>query len=205
MDTATVERIWIADGNAVNVDCGFIPNRCILFYDYEQTNPLRIDWSYNLYKLRTAYGLLTTGSSGVITQLSTAATGIIPYDSSSATPTINEYTTTVSTAATARTATAAGTYVKPSTSSTMDRDAVFECVTAGTGAAEPTWPLGIGEQILETAGDVVWERVNVARENGGFQGVTVGATTQTDGYYCVLYAERGDSKDLGNADNILPA
>lgn len=125
--------------------------------------------------------------------------GFQAYDSESASPTISDYTVTVSTNATARTATAHGTYVRPSTSSDTDREAIFECVTAGTGSAEPTWPAGIGDQV--TDGSVVFERVNVATSRVGYKGILVADNLQTDGqeaYFLALQADR--SIDLGDVD-----
>lgn len=198
--TGPKEVLFQGNGSAVNVDLGFIPDRVELILDTAATNPNKIKWSRLLYNTQTNYGFLTTGSTGAETLAADADNGIIPYDTGSQSPTVSDYTTTVATAATARSATAAGTFVRPSTDSTMDRDAIFECVTAGTGAGEPTWPYGIGEQITEPSGDVVWERVNEARLKKGAQGVTIGATIQTDAKLYLLMAwPCHETKDLGDS------
>ncbi len=118
------------------------------------------------------------------------AGGITAYDVGSQAPTITTWTTAVGTAATARTATAAGTYVKPSVASTTDRSAIFECVTAGTSAAtEPTWPDDVDGQV--TDGTTVWERVDKSLERQGYQGVCIAAALMTNGqemYYLALQA-----------------
>lgn len=131
------------------------------------------------------------------------AGGIVEYDAGTELPTINDYTVARSTAATARTATVAGTFLRPSTSGTIkdgsdaDRHLTFECVTAGTGSAEPTWPTAVGEQVLDN--DVLWELVVEPTERGGYQGVRVSASIQNDGNEMYYVALKGDS-DLDHGD-----
>lgn len=129
-----------------------------------------------------------------------AGQGFAAYDTGSQGPTVTTWTKTVGDNATARSATAHGTYVKPSITSDTDREAVFECVTAGTSAAtEPTWPAAIGEQV--TDGTTVWERVNVPLIRIGYQGVLIPGELQTNGqemYYIAIQADR--ITDHGDVD-----
>lgn len=126
--------------------------------------------------------------------------GITAFDTGSQGPTITTWTTAVATAATARTATAPGTYVKPSVASVTDRGAIFECVTAGTGGGtEPTWPDAVEEQVTDNS--VVWERVDRSLERQGYQGVIVAGALMTNGqemYYLAMQANQ--SIDHGDVD-----
>lgn len=100
----------------------------------------------------------------------------------------------------ARTATAPGTYIFPTTSSSTDRDAIFECITAGTtGATEPTWPDSIGENVTDNS--MVWRRVDRSLERLGYQGVVIAAALMTNGqemYYLAMQADQ--SIDHGDVD-----
>lgn len=113
---------------------------------------------------------------------------------------------TASTSYTARTATAAGSYAKPTVGATddtggvADRDAIFECVTGGTsGTSEPTWPSAIGGQVLDST--PVWEKVNKATLRGGYQGVCIAGALTPNGQECYYLAIRAhDSVDHGDVD-----
>ena len=106
----------------------------------------------------------------------------------------------------ARSATAAGTYVKGTTSgtdntgATVDREAVFECVTAGTGGStEPVWPSAVGGQV--TDGSTVFEKVNADFLRTGYQGVTVAAALRTNSrYYFYIAIKAHDSVNHGDVD-----
>lgn len=128
------------------------------------------------------------------------AGGIKAYSTGSQTPTVTTWTKAVGDAATAKTATAAGTYVKPSVASDGDRGSIFECVTAGTSSAtEPTWPTADGENV--TDGTTVWKKVNVSLQRGGYQGVVIAAALMTNGqemYYLALQADQ--SVNHGDVD-----
>lgn len=115
------------------------------------------------------------------------------YDTGTDGPTVTVWSAGLTVVA--RTAGAHGTYIKPTTSATMSREAIFEVVTnTTTGTTEPTWPAGIGEQVADNHGSpVVYERVNVPLERVGYQGVRISATPQTDGqemYYMAIQADR---------------
>ena len=143
-------------------------------------------------------GTYVTGSTGATSNLADAG-GITAYSSKSQAPTVSSYTTTVSSAATARTATAPGSYVKPSSGNAQDRGSIYECLTAGTGTAEPTWPSVDGEQVLDN--DVLYEKVNVSKQTIGYEGVLIDAAIMTNGqemYYAAFLAD--ESVDHGDTD-----
>lgn len=183
---------FIQDGGLINLPLGFVPDY-IEFANRDLTNTVFIKW----WKLMETHDIsgsqegISIDIAGVPTDLADAG-GIIAYDTGAQTPTIEEWTKTRSTAATARTATAAGTYIKPTVLSEGDRGSIFECVTAGTGGdTEPTWPVVDGENV--TDGTTVWKKVNVSLQRGGYQGVVIAGAVQTDGqlmYYFALMADQ---------------
>lgn len=106
----------------------------------------------------------------------------------------------------ARTATVHGTYIigttsgTDSTGQTVDRDAIFECITAGTtGSSEPTWPVEIGEQVTDNS--CAWERVNVPLGRIGYQGVCIQDNIQSNTHeYYYLAIDADASVDHGDVD-----
>lgn len=187
-----------ADGGIINLPLGFIPNHFRLLSMV--TNPLIYEW-WRSQQTEEATG----AQEGVIDTAGTKTlaaddAGIIAYDTGAQVPTIEEWTQARSSAATARTATAAGTYIKPTVSSDADRGSIFECVTAGTGdSEEPTWPDADGENV--TDGTTVWKKVNVSLQRGGYQGVVIQDNIQSDGeemYYVALMADQ--DVDHGDVD-----
>jgi len=146
-----------------------------------------------------ALGFATLG----YTTLHADDAGITAYNTGSQRPTVTDYATLISgsTTPTAKTATAPGTYAKPSTTSATDRSAIFECVgSTGACAAEPTWPDAVGEQVTDS-GSNIWERVDVSLERGGYQGVCIQDDIQTNTheyYYLALQADQ--SIDHGDVD-----
>lgn len=187
-----------ADGGIINLPLGFIPNHFRLLAMI--TNPLIYEW-WRSQQTEEATG----AQEGVIDTAGTKTlaaddAGIIAYDTGSQVPTIEEWTEARATAATARTATAAGTYIKPTVANAADRGSIFECVTAGTGGStEPTWPDADGENVTDNS--VVWQKVNVSLQRGGYQGVVIQDNIQTDGqemYYVALLADQ--DVDHGDVD-----
>lgn len=182
---------YLQDGGLINLPIGFVPDY-IELANRDLTNTIFIKW----WKLMETDDISGSQEGISITEGTTAdladAGGITAYDTGAQTPTIEEWTTARSTAATARTATAAGTYIKPTVSSVADRGSIFECVTAGTGGAtEPTWPDADGENV--TDGSTVWKKVNVSLQRGGYQGVVIAAALMTDGqlmYYKAVLADQ---------------
>lgn len=131
-----------------------------------------------------------------------AGQGFAAYDAEAGGPTITRWSAGATVVA--KTATAHGTYMKPSTSSTMDKEAVFEVLAnTTTGTTEPTWPAGIGEQVSDNHGSpVVYERVNVPTVRVGYQGVLIPGELQTDAqemYYVAIEADK--TIDHGDVDS----
>ncbi len=180
-----------ADDGLINLPIGFIPD----VFDMDEvgsTNPDHIRW-YRRKEQDEASGsqegMITNGADGVITKLGDAA-GITAYDTGTQIPPIGIWEASSATiddragstiTIVARSATAPGTYVNPTVGSTTDRQAVFEAVTVSgsTDSTEPTWPDAIGQNV--TDGSVVWQRVDVSLQLGGYQGVVIAAALNTNG------------------------
>jgi len=188
------------DGSTdIAIPIGFVPDWIRLDEVGNATNTNTIVWYKDQENDVTGdqAGSYLTGSSGIVTQLGDGA-GVAAYTSKSQSPTVSSYTTTLSTAATAKTATAPGTYLKPSVGNAQDRGSIYECVTAGSSSAEPTWPSTDGEQV--TDGTVVFEKVNVSKETIGYEGVLLDAAVMTDGQEMYYIAILSDEVDHGDTD-----
>jgi len=192
-----------ADGAIIYLPIGFIPDYFFMCDLSFTTNTAFYHWWKALEEdtITTALEGIHVAQ-GVTADLATTA-GISEYDTGTESPTVSTYTTTVGTAATARTATARGTLVKPSASGTnvdgakADRSQIWECVTAGTASAEPTWGVAIGEQVVDN--DMLWELVNEATVRAGYQGVAIAAALMTDGDEHIYNAFLADkSTDWGD-------
>ena len=189
---------YIQDGGLINLPLGFIPDY-IELANRDLTNTVFIKW-WHLMQTNDISGSqegISIDIAGVPTDLADAG-GITAYDTGAQSPAsgvgagqIGEYAD--ATTPTARTATAAGTYVIPSVGNAQDRGSIYECV-ASTGAVstEPTWPSADGEQVTDDASNT-WEKVNVNRQRGGYQGVVIAAAVQTNGqlmYYLALQSDQ---------------
>lgn len=175
-----------ADGGLINLGIGFIPD----IFDMDEvgtSNPDHVRW-YRAQESAEASGsqegMITNGVDGVITKLGDG-NGIIAYDTGTQVPTVEEWTQSRGSAASARSATAPGTYIKPTVGApdnvggVADRGSIFECVTDGTSAAtEPVWPTSDGANVTDSS--TVWQKVNVSLQRGGYQGVVVAAALSTD-------------------------
>lgn len=195
-----------ADGALIYLPIGFVPSRLLLI-DFNTDTNIDFYWWFSSMEQDMASGKQEGISvlEGVTANLADAG-GITEYDTGTEGPTINDYTVARSTAATARTATVPGTYLRPSTTGTIkdgsaaDRHLTFECVTAGTGSAEPTWPTAVGEQV--TDGTTVFELVVEPTLRRGYQGVTIAAALMTDGVEMYYEAVLADSDvDHGDVDS----
>ena len=196
-----------ADGGLINLGIGFIPD-VIDLDEVGTTNPDHVRW-YSAQEQDEASGsqegMITNGADGVITKLADAG-GITAYDTGVQVPTIQEWTEARATAAIARTATAPGTYIKATVDAAndiggiADRGSIFECVTAGTGnSTEPKWPTSDGENITDNS--VVWQKVNVDLQRGGYQGVVIAAALGTNGQEWYYEAKQANqSVDHGDVD-----
>lgn len=179
------------DGGLVYVPIGFKPDYVRAIDFHTDTNIKIYEWFY-LMELDQASGKQEGFSiaEGVTANLADAG-GITVYDSASQGPTVTTWA--ASSMPTARTVTAHGTYVRPTVGNAYaEREAIFECVTAGTGdTTEPVWPTYDGAQVLD--GTNLWERVNdVAKENIGYQGFCIAAALQTDGQEMYFMAMQAD-------------
>ena len=193
------------DGGAVYVPVGYVPNYLLLVDYHTSTNIILYHWWSEMETEEAANAQEGFSVAEGVTARLADDGGIAAYNSGSEGPTVTAWTTAVSTAATARSATAAGTFVKPSTSGTIDtgetadRSLIFECITAGTGGStEPTWNPAVGGQTVD--GSTVWETVVEPTVRKGYQGFSIAAALMTDGqeaYYLALQADNdvnlGDS------------
>ncbi|KKL65965.1 hypothetical protein LCGC14_2149710 [marine sediment metagenome] len=211
-----VSGTYIAGANAANIECGFIPDYVELWTAVNGTE-LVYHWSKvfgDTSALTGQYGILDTA--GVKSVPTTAATGIIAYDATALSVMLpnpaggadlradlpSAYTVALSTAATARTATALGSIVKPSLGN--ENGLLAECTTAGTGSAEPTWPTIAGETVVDNS--VTWTMREWKTEARGVKGFTVGATVCSDGEIHVFRAEQHDrAEDMGDNGLIDPS
>lgn len=206
-----IGRHFEADGLATIIDIGFVPDEVELRLD-EGTNPDIVTWIKRMYDDESIYGHLLTGSSGVVTRLITAATGISAYDTvnprvmlpapdgegeeAAAMPS-NFVAGTAQ--PTARTTAVLGTVVKPSVGN--ENGYIYECtVSAGVYGTEPTtWPTIPGNTVSD--GTNTWMCREEKVRNIGVKGVQIGAdvSQNTNGNQCYLKAVRYD-KDPDDID-----
>ena len=196
---------WIADGSDVNIPLGFIPDY-IKVVDINAGSTIFYHWFQRMESDLASGSQEGISDTGGTKALLADDAGIKAFDTGSESPTVEEWTSSRATAATARSATASGTFLKGTvgslnnTGQVTDRSAIFECVTAGTSSGtEPTWPSAIGEQVLDN--DVRFEMVNEASVRVGYQGVVIADNIQTDGreyFYLALKAD--DSVSHGDVD-----
>lgn len=196
---------FIANGNAVNIDIGFIPDKFTAWEGMEETNPTRHVWyreQANTANANAQYGIQINGADGVITKHAAATNGFAEYDTGadrviieSPAPGVGDVEAAISdwaasTAATARSASAIGTCVRPTTKNGF----VYECTGTGTTndtEGEPTWPTTLGDSVTETDG-VIWTCREERTVRGGAKGLTLGATGSTDGDEWTWEAELWD-------------
>jgi|TARA_R100000501_G_C2594292_1_gene93322 hypothetical protein len=209
-----VSKRFIADGNAVNIDLGFIPDFVTIFDGLDNTSP-NIYYHFRELEdnaLDAQYGILLTGTTGVVTKLggtnaivqgyNTVAVGVnldspapaggkvasTPWDWGIDASTVNAATPT------ARTATAVGTVVRPSTRNGY----VYECTTSsGACTSEPTtWGTTVGGTTTDGGSNVWTCREEEIVTHGGI-GINIGSDQQTSDDVCIVIAEQWDKIENG--------
>lgn len=199
-----VTKRFIADGSAINVELGFVPDQVRAYAKLEETNPLIYEWYKDLSDASEdgQYGTLLTGSTGVVTKLSSGNGAISSYDTTSnqvlvpapdgdgtTQVSVSDYAddTDYSSAGQARTTSQPGTVVRPTTHNGY----VYECTVAGgTGGTEPTWPTTPGETVSDDNNTWICREENVIA--GGAKGITIGSDLSTDGDDWLVIAEKHD-------------
>jgi len=218
MATRSIVGHWLGDGGDVYIPVGFVPD-FLLVINMLATNPIiYIWWERQEDDEASGYqeGMTIPGTGGTVDQLADDA-GIKAYDTSARRPEIGNWAATSSTLTAisgttltiaARTATADGTLVRGTTSGVdatgaqVDREALFECVvTSGnTGSAEPTWPVQVGDQVVD--GSVTWELVvDQAHSRSGYKGFLFADNINTNSeefYFLAIQAD--DSIDFGDVE-----
>ncbi len=209
-----VSGALIASDAAINVECGFVPDYVELITAIGGTE-LMYKWFKALGDTDAGtgqYGILFTPGSaaGVPT---TAATGIIAYDASSAKLAFDnpagdgpdqfaDFPAAFAAGAsqpTARTSSAIGTITKPSSGN--ENGLVAECTTSTTTfGTEPTWPTKPGDTVTDDNSNT-WTMRTTKIVQVGVKGFTVQAGIATDGELWVFKAEQHDRfEDMGDAD-----
>ena len=196
------------DGAIIHVPVGFVPDY-VMVLDMNTDNNIDLHLWWKNMEDEKATGLQegVTIAHDATARMADGA-GIVAYNTGADTPTIVEYS--AATTPTARTATAAGTFTRPSatgtteddsTAGSADRDALFECVTStGAVVTEPAWPLSLGGQVTDD-GSNVWEAVVPAKNRIGYEGFTVSASIMTDGAFFFYNAFLAD-KSVWHGDVV---
>lgn len=210
-----VTRILIGSGAAYNLELGFEPNRvevdlistatASIFYRWQGRNQQE---HATCITDSTEYGIKI--AEGVTSICDTVAKGISLYDGAktprvripafdgdgfSETDVYGDYDIAAdySSVGTARSTTALGTVVRPTTHNGY----VYELTTAGgTDATEPTWPTTPGESV--DGGNNIWicREEDITSSKG--KGITLGATLLASGDLFVVRAFMDDDiVDLG--------
>jgi len=194
----------IADGNAINIDIGFVPDKFVAVAKLEETNAVNYEWlksrgdTANDYG---QYGMTRAAGGGALTKLASAAGGFSAYNTVAVKAMIpapngnGEVAATIAadfvagaTAPTARSTSVVGTVVRPS----VHNGFVYECtVTAGVYGTEPTWGTVVGETTSD--GTNTWICREEKLKNVGAKGITIGADISTDSDEWTWEAELWDS------------
>ncbi len=196
---------FLGDGGLINLPIGFIPDYFRMAdIDSTTTNAAVVlhEWfkameTHEAAQSREGWAL-GFATLGYVT-LHADDAGITAYNVGSQIPTIQSWTKARGDAATARSVTAPGVYIKP-TRGGGDTGSIFECIVDGPSAAtEPTWPVVDGA--IGGDGSTQWQKVNVSRQRGGYQGVIIEDDIQTNTheyYYLAILADQ--SVDHGDVD-----
>ncbi len=212
MESVVIKRLkgGAADYNLI---LGFIP-KMVIATVMSATNPDQYTWfgeqqedSDEASAGSWEYGILNTGSTGVLTYMDTVAKGISAYDGSKVLQVLIENPSTsddeavtlsadfVAGAAqpTARTASAVGTVVRPSTHNGY----CYECTAdAGVYGTEPTWPTTPGETVSDGTNTWICREENLVASEG--LGITLGGTLLENDMIVYVTAFRGNADDIGD-------
>lgn len=209
-------RILQAAGVAYNLALGWIPDRVeVWLYNATPDSIVRYHW---FGPDATAHATIVAGGgvygwsvNGAVVAELDADTGFTAYEGSKVPVVLvdspkpgagdvkvavtGDWTQAIAAAATARSATAVGTIIRPTTHNGY----VYECTTAITTGetTEPTWPTTPGERVVDDDGYWTCREENIV--NAGELGVTLGATLATDDNLLMVVAYKADkAEDLGD-------
>jgi len=217
-----VSGTFIADGDAINVNIGFVPDYVEAF---ELTSDPEIVYRwYRVLSDRNAataatfmYGIVDDGA-GALSYAAAATNGFIAYDApdeaggvlieNPSTHRLESQSvldwlaaTNYSTGGTDRSATVIGTIVRP----IIHNGYVYELITGtGAGTGEPTWGTTPGETSTDSGSNIFMCREENVVKEGGI-GFTLGATISVNSDIWVFKAERHDRMgDMGDAAGAQP-
>jgi len=212
----------IADGSAINVNIGFVPDYIEAFeltsdpeiiYRWYRCLAERDDATAATYM----YGVEDDGA-GAIEYCADGDDGFIAYDATDEAGSVlieNPSThrlepqsvtdwlaaTNYSTGGTDRSSTVVGTIVRPTTHNGY----VYELITGtGLGTTEPTWGTTPGETSTDSGSNIfMCRQENIAKDGG--VGFTIGSNQSVDSDVWVFKAERHDrTGDMGDAAGANP-
>lgn len=207
---------FVADGSAVNVDVGFVPDLVIAIEGLEETTWQIHYWFRSAIDSASAlgqFGLLD--AAGTKSIHAAAVNGFAPLDTSALRVLLpnpaggDDLVAALPSAfvagtaqPTARTASALGTITKPSRGN--ENGLIAECTAdAGVYGTEPTWPTIAGQSVSD--GTNTWIMREEKIEDRGIKGFTLGATGQTDSDEWIWAAFAADKvspdRDMLNFDN----
>lgn len=211
---------FIADGNAVDVEVGFVPDYVFAVEGLEETNPQLHYWFRSAINSASANGQFgLTLSGGTLTRHAGATNGFVPLDTVAlrlllpnpaggddlaiALP-VGFVAGTAR--PTARTSTALGTVTKPSVNNVAAKKGlIFECTFDNdVYGTEPTWPTEAGKSVTDDNSNI-WIAREEKSENRGIKGFTLGDTGQTDSDEWAWFAYSIDKvspdRDMANFDS----
>jgi hypothetical protein len=183
---------FYATGATTNIGCGFVPD-VLMLYMNDSTNIQQVVWFKSMYDEYinngvSVFGYKLNGADGITTPLTSAAGGVVPYDSKanvvlvdSPVPgkgkiecSVADWLAATNYSSGARTAIACGTIVRP----TVHNGFVYELTTnTSTGTSAPaSWPTVPGQTCTDGGGNV-WtcRKENIAI--GGQKGFTLGGSS----------------------------
>lgn len=198
---------FIADGSAVNIDIGFVPDAFRAWEGIEEGNPKIHYWYKECANVSGSYGQYGfTNTAGTISTCASAAAGFASYDTvelkcilpapnGNGESAASIYGTFAAAKAagldpTARSTTVVGHVIRPTTANGL----LYECTTNGgamTALTEPTWGTVVGGTTSD--GSNTWTCREEKLKNVGCKGITVGATLSTDSDQWIWEAEVYDS------------